>query len=140
MIQEIPFEAYRALYNLCEEKANEIAMSGIEGTASTQMAVRRIASRVTDYALDPGTSFGVIEVAFSNKPWKGLNELYLEFPTIVRFRNFTPEKDDIDQNTLLVQHLIVVIGWSNAIKVFKATIENENIHLMLYSAVKSPKI
>lgn len=131
--------ADRALHNLCLEKSQEVALMGIEGSASTQLEIRRIADRVLEYALDPGTSFGIIEVAFPDKPYNGLDELYAMCPVGVIFKNFIPEKD-VDQNTLLVKHLLVVQNWSNAIKVFKATIENERQHLMLYTAVKKPRI
>ena len=140
MIKGIPHEADRALHNVCIEKSNDIMLRQTEGSASTQMEIRRIADRVLEYALDQSTAFGMIEVVFPDQPWKGLNELYAQCPTSVTFRNFIPEKDDVDQNTLLVKHLIVVDNWSNAIKIFKATIENEHVHLMLYSAIKKPKI
>lgn len=140
MIKGIEHIADRALHNLCLEKSQEIALMAIEGSASTQLEIRRIADRVLDYALDPGTSFGIIEVVFPNKSYKDLVELYSMCPVTVTFKNFIPEKDDVDQDTLLVKHVLVVQNWSNAIKVFKATIENERQHLMLYTAVKKPKI
>ena len=140
MKKGIPHDADRALHNLCVEKSNDIMLRKTEGSASTQMEIRRIADRVLDYALDLSTAYGVIEVIFPEEPWKGLKEMYAQCPTAVTFRNFIPEEDEIDQNTVLVKHLIVVSNWSNAFKVFKATIENERIHLMLYSAVKKPKI
>jgi len=140
MKKGIPHEAVRTITILCLEKSQEVALMKQEGTASMQAEIRRIATRIFDYADEPSTAFGVIEVVFADKPWKGLEELYLQCPTTVTFRNFIPEKDDVDRNTILVKHLIVVSSWSNAIKVFKATIENERQHLMLYTAVKRPKI
>jgi len=140
MRKGVPHDADRALHNICVEKSNDIMLRKTEGSASTQMEIRRIADRVLEYALDKATAFGTIEVIFPEKPWKGLNDMYAQCPTSVTFKNFIPEQDEIDQNTMLVKHLIVVTNWSNAIKIFKATIENERIHLMLYSAIKKPKI
>lgn len=140
MIKKIPHIANRALINLCLEQSNDKRLQKVEGSASRQMEIRAIANRVIEYALHPGTSYGVIEVVFAEQPWGGLNELYLQCPTLVTFKNFAPEKDDIDQNTLLVKHVIVVSNWSNNLKIFNATIENEPVHLMLYTAVTKPKI
>lgn len=139
MRKGIPHEADRVLHSICMEKSHEVALQGIPGSASTQLDIRKIADRVIDYALDSGTSPGVIEVVFADQPWKGLTELYLQCPLTVTFRNFIPEKD-IDQNTLLIKHVLVVTNWSNNIKLFKATIESEPVHLMLYSAVKKANI
>ena len=140
MIKGIEHIADRTLHNICIEKSNDIMLRKTPGSASTQMEIRRIADRILEYARDPSTAFGIIEVVFPEEPWKKLKDLYTQCPVGVTFKNFIPEQDEIDQNTVLVKHLIVVTNWSNAFKVFKATIENERIHLMLYSAVKKPKI
>jgi hypothetical protein len=140
MIKGVSRTADRALHNMFLERSHEIALQQIEGTASTQMEIRRIADRILDYATDPGTSPGMIEVVFADQPWKKLKDLLVQCPDKVTFKNFIPEKDDIDQHSLLVSHMIVVTNWSNDLKVFKATIENESILLMLYSPVKKPKI
>lgn len=137
MKKGIPHVADRMLHNICNEKADEIAIQQLPGTASMQMEIRKLANHIIDYALEPATSYGAIEVIFAEKPWKGLNELYLQCPTSVTFSNFIPEKNDVDRDTLLVKHVIVVTKWSNALKIFKATIENDRIHLMLYTAVNT---
>ncbi len=139
MIKAVNHIADRTLHKLFLEKSHELASQQIEGTASKQADIRRIADRILDFALDPGTAFGMIEVVFAEKPWKKLKDLILQLPTKVTFRNFVSE-EDFDQHSLLVSHMLVVTNWSNDIKVFKATIENEHVHLMLYSAVKKPKI
>jgi hypothetical protein len=135
MKKGVPTQAERALRHYCFDKSQDIAQQQTPGTASIQSEIREIAERVIDYALDPGTSPGVIEVAFPEKHWNDLSEMYLQCPTTFAFRNFIPE-NDIDQNSLLVKHLIVVTNWSNSLKVFKATIEHDMMHLMLYSAPK----
>ena len=140
MRKAIPLDAERLLNTICLEKSQEIALQKIKGTASTQAEIRRIATRILDYADDLSTSFGVIEVVFADRTWKGLEELYLQCPLLIRFKNFIPEEEDVDHNTLLVKHLIVVSNWSNALKIFKATIENARIHLMLYTEVEKPNI
>jgi hypothetical protein len=140
MKKGVPYYADRALHNICHEQSNERSLQQVEGTASKQLEIRNIANRILDFATDHGTSFGMIEVVFAERPWKRLKDLLIQCPTKVTFRNFIPEEDDIDQHSLLVSHMLVVTNWSNDIKVFKATIENENIHLMLYSPMKKPKI
>ena len=141
MIKGIPHDANRLLRAHCLGKSHDLRAQGLKGIASQQQEIRRIADRIVDYALHPGTSPGWIEVLFPDKPWKGMKELYLQCPTKVAFRNFESEKkDDIDQHTLLVQHLIVVTNWSSNIKLFKATIDNERLHLMIYTEVTTSKI
>jgi len=132
MKKGIPFEANRTLHALCKEKSLELR---IEGSASRQMEIRQIPSLIEEYALAPGTAIGVVEVVFPDKPFKGLTELYLQCPLTISFRNFIPEIGDIDEDTLLVKHVIVVVNWSINFKLFKATIDNERMHLMLFNPV-----
>ena len=140
MKKGVPHYADRALHNICLEQSHELARQQIEGTASKQLEIRNIANRILDFATDHGTSFGMFEVVFAEQPWKKLKDLLIQCPTKVTFRNFIPEEDDIDQHSLLVSHMLVVTNWSNDIKVFKATIENAAMQLMLYSPMKKPKI
>lgn len=132
MIKAISTEVEQMLHGLCKAKSIHIGMQGIEGSASKQLEIRAIADRIIDYALDPKTAPGIIEVAFVKKQIKSIEDVYKQSPVTVTFPNFISQ-DKVNKNTLLVKHLLVIVNWSTSIKIFKATIENEYVHLVLYS-------
>lgn len=124
--------------SLIRRQFTALAMSVSEsnniGIASKQLAIKRTAEKILDYAIDPKTAKGIIEVIFAESKFKTIDDVYRQTPLIISFRNFVD--GNVESNTLLVKHVLVVNTDLETLSLFKATITNDPMLLLLYSKSK----